>query len=186
MNIQLFILFLTLLFSAGTTSGDSLDEIRNYKSDDRYFKAGMVSLHFIIETSAPAHIDTVFNQTIQRYNLPLNAQGCQDGVYTGESPYDAHDYKHRVTLEIKDEKIRSVDYDEIHASGKSKQEDEAYCREMSVTGTTPAQAFPNMEKQLVEKQDVSRVDAVTGATYSLYRFRYAVMVALMKAHLGKH
>ena len=118
---------------------------------------------------------------IQTYNLPLNAKGCKDGVFFGESPYDAFDYKHVVKLEIKDEKIISVDYDEIHASGAGKQEDEEYGKEMSVTGTTPAKAYPRMENQLLEKQDVTEIDAVTGASYSLYRFRYAVMIALMKA-----
>jgi len=41
-----------------------------------------------------------------------------------------------------------------------------------------------LEKQLVEKQDVLQIDAVSGATYTLYRFRYAVIVALIKAKLA--
>lgn len=32
---------------------------------------------------------------------------------------------------------------------------------------------------------MTKVDAVSGASYSLYRFRYAVTVALMKARLAK-
>lgn len=54
---------------------------------------------------------------------------------------------------------------------------------MSRIGTTPKIAYPILEKQLIEKQDVLKIDAVTGATYSLYRFRYAVIIALIKAKL---
>ena len=64
-----------------------------------------------------------------------------------------------------------------------KQEDEAYNEEMSVTGTTPANAYPILENQLLKKQDLSKINAVSGATYSLYRFKYAVIVALIKAQL---
>ena len=56
---------------------------------------------------------------------------------------------------------------------------------MSVTGTSPAIAYPEMEKQLLEKQEMWEVDATSGATYSLYRFRYAVTLALMKAQMAK-
>jgi len=68
----------------------------------------------------------------------LPAKGCEDGEYTGESPYDAYDYKHVVKIKIKDEQIIAVDYNEILKAGIGKQEDEAYCEKMSVTGTTPA------------------------------------------------
>jgi major membrane immunogen (membrane-anchored lipoprotein) len=54
---------------------------------------------------------------------------------------------------------------------------------MSITGTTPAIAYPNMEQQLISKQNIMDVDGVSGATYSLYRFRYAITIALMKAML---
>ncbi len=163
---------------------DDLDIIKQFKPGDKYFKAGLVSLHFIIETSPIPRVDSTFNQLIQEQDLPTNALGCPDGIYTGESPLDAYDYKHVVKIEIKDEKIVAIDYNEIKKNGTGKQEDEEYCREMSVAGTTPAIAYPNYESQLMEIQNILRIDAVTGATYSLYRFRYAVMIALMKARLA--
>ena len=182
-----FILLIVMMLAAVScqTHEDGLDEIRKFKPDDKYFKAGMVNLHFIIETSGIAHVDSIFDQMIHTNNLPLTADGCKDGVYVGESPYDAFDYKHVAKIVIKDGKILSVDYNEVLWNGKGKREDLEYCKEMSVTGTTPTQAYPAMEKQLLEKQDVSGIDAVSGASYSLYRFRYAVIVALMKAHLAK-
>lgn len=183
-RICLFLALLCLLFSACQDAKDDLDRIKQYKPDDKYFKANLVSLHFIIETSQIPRVDSVFGQVIKANNLPLTAAGCKDGIYTGESPYDAYDYRHVVEIRIKDEKIVSVDYNEIKKGGMGKQEDEEYCEEMSVTGTTPAIAYPQLEGALVEKQDVLKVDAVTGASYSLYRFRYAVIIALMKARIA--
>lgn len=97
---------------------------------------------------------------------------------------DAYDYKHRVRLEIEEGAIISIDYNEIKKGGLGKQKDEEYCREMSASGTTPAIAYPELESQHVEKQDILKVDAVTGTTYSLYRFRYAVIIALKKARMA--
>jgi major membrane immunogen (membrane-anchored lipoprotein) len=42
-------------------------------------------------------------------------------------------------------------------------------------------AYPEMEEMLLTTQDITKVDGVSGATYSRYRFRYAVCLALMKA-----
>jgi len=56
---------------------------------------------------------------------------------------------------------------------------------MSVSGTNPAIAYPNMERQLINKQNLEKLDAVSGATYSLYRFRYAGIMALIQAQLKK-
>ena len=122
---------------------------------------------------------------IRHYDIPVTAEDCPDGAYWGRSPYDAYDFQHTVKLEIRDGRFASVDYNEIKKDGHGKQEDEAYCEEMSVMGTTPAIAYPKLEKQLLEKQNIMHVDAVSGASYSLYRFRYAVMLALMKAKISK-
>ncbi|UCE42410.1 MAG: FMN-binding protein [Candidatus Aminicenantes bacterium] len=186
MNRIIFVLLLFLVFIHPSCQKvqDDLDVVKQFKPDDKYFKASLVSLHFIMETSPISRVDQTFSHLIKSHDLPISAQGCKDGVYTGESPFDAYDYKHVVKIEITDEKIVSVDYNEIKKDGIGKQEDEEYCREMSVTGTTPAKAYPKLESQLIEKQNILKVDAVTGATYSLYRFRYAVMIALIKAKLA--
>jgi len=178
-----FLLSLITLISCNSCPNDSLDEIKAYHPEDKYFKASMKSLHFITEVSSIAQVDSVFNNMLESYQLPVNANGAKDGTYTGASPYDAFDYKHVVEIEIKDEKIVSVDYDEIHKSRGGKQYDSVYCQEMIVTGTSPAIAYPKMEKQFLTSQDMMKVDAVSGATYSLYRFRYAATIALMKALL---
>jgi len=171
------------LLSGCKAGGDGFDRIRDFRPEDKYFGATLKSLHFIIEVSEISKVDSVFSMITGAYDLPTSAKGCKDGVYTGESPYDAYDYRHSAKLEVRGERIVSVDYDEVNMQGKGKRHDRAYCEEMSVTGTTPAEAYPAYEGALLEQQDVVEVDAVTGATYSLYRFRYAVVMALIKASL---
>lgn len=163
---------------------DDLDLVKAFKPGDKYFKSSLVSLHFVIETSSIDKIDTLFKQLIEDNKLPMTANGIPDGIYTGESPKDAFDYKHVVKIEVENEKIVSIDYNEIPPRGSGKQEDENYCKEMSITGTTPAKAYPAMEKQMLKEQDILKIDAVSGATYSLYRFRYALTVAMIKGLLS--
>ena len=160
---------------------DSLDGIRAFKPEDKYFKSSLVALHFMMETSAPADVDTKFMQMIQGFELPISAEGAKDGTYIGATPYDAFDYRHEVRIVIEEGKILEVDYNEVKKDGHGKQEDVEYCEEMSVTGTNPSIAYPIMEEMLLAEQNMMQVDAVSGATYSLYRFRLAVTIALMQA-----
>ena len=163
---------------------DSLDKIKDFKPDNKdFFKSALVALHFKIETSAPADVDTYFKQMIQGFELPISAEGAKDGTYIGATPYDAYDYRHEVRIVIEEGKILEVDYNEVKKDGHGKQEDVEYCEEMSVTGTNPSIAYPIMEEMLLSEQNMMQVDAVSGATYSLYRFRLAVTVALMQAKL---
>lgn len=174
-----------LLPACQTAQKADIDVIKNFKPEDQYFKSSLMSLHFIIETSSIERVDSTFQQIMEAYQLPSSAVGVPDGTYTAASPADAFDYQHVITITVKDEKITSVDYNEIKQEGKGKQKDTAYCKEMEPAGTTPAIAYPIMEEQLLEKQDMMKVDAVSGATYSLYRMRYALTMALMKARIEK-
>jgi len=54
---------------------------------------------------------------------------------------------------------------------------------MLKSGTSPSIAYPINEQELIKNQDYMKVDAVTGATYSLYRFRMAVAKAFEKANI---
>jgi major membrane immunogen (membrane-anchored lipoprotein) len=180
----LVLLVFTFLFPTCQNNPDPLDQIKEFKPEDKYFKATMKGLHFIIESSSIERVDSVFMQIIKTYDLPLDATGIPDGKYIGESPGDAYDYKHIVKIEVKDGKIVSADYDEVLKSGRGKQGDFVYNEQMSVTGTSPDIAYPQLEKQIVEKQDLMKVDAVSGATYSLYRFRYALTIALINGKLS--
>lgn len=186
-------LFLALLFTAALflipscnscdCPEDGLDKIRDFRPDDKYFKSALVALHFMMETSPTSEVDTLFSQLIQAFDLPVSAEGAKDGTYTGTTPYDAFDYRHEVEIVIENGRIAEVDYNEVKKDGHGKQEDEEYCDEMRVSGTTPAIAYPVLEETLLASQNMMDVDAVSGATYSLYRFRLAVTVALMQAYL---
>lgn len=176
-----YFLPLFALFSCTMMEKDSLDEVKNFNSANKYFKTSAVNMHFLIETRDTEKLDTLFYQWIKSHNIPFDARGCKDGDYVGESPYDAFDYKHVVKIKIENEKIISIDYNEIKKDGNDKETDKEYNEEMSATGTSPSIAYPDYEKQMLNKQDYMKVDAVTGATYSMFRFRYALAIALMKA-----
>jgi len=184
----LALLLLVLLFLPGSCDSsncpeDGMDKIRDFKPDDEYFKSALVSLHFRMETSPIPEVDASFKQLIKAFDLPVSAKGAKDGTYTGTTPYDAFDYRHEVTLKIKDGLIVEADYNELKKDGHGKEEDVDYCEEMSITGTTPAIAYPILEERLLSAQNMMDVDAVSGATYSLHRFRLAVTVALMQAYI---
>jgi major membrane immunogen (membrane-anchored lipoprotein) len=107
--------------------------------------------------------------------------GLKDGTYKGVSPADDYGYRHEVTFEMKKGKMISIDYDEIHKDGHAKQHDEEYCKRMLQSGTTPAIAYPIYEKQMLTKQDFNQVDAVSGASYSNFRFKLAILYAIMNS-----
>ena len=182
-SIKTLILAISTLIIAScqTSPQNDLEIIKKFHPEDKYFKSSLMSLHFIIETSSINRVDSTFQQIIDAYQLPVSTQGIPDGTYHAVSPADAFDYHHVITITVKDEKIVAVDYNETKPTGKGKQEDTAYCSEMEPAGTTPAIAYPIMENQLLEKQNMMEVDAVSGATYSLYRMRFALTMALMKA-----
>jgi major membrane immunogen (membrane-anchored lipoprotein) len=75
----------------------------------------------------------------------------------------------------------SIDYDEINKDGHAKQHDEDYCKQMLRSGTTPAIAYPVYESQMLKKQDFNQIDAVSGASYSDYRFRLAILYAILNS-----
>lgn len=107
----------------------------------------------------------------------------KDGTYTAEGDaFDEHGWKPIITVEVKDGKITSVDYDEVNEEGTSKETDEEYNTNMKEhSGIGPAEAFPQLEEELVEKQDVDAVDTVTGATSGSDNFKEMVKKALESA-----
>jgi major membrane immunogen (membrane-anchored lipoprotein) len=160
------LLIILTIFSCSTPMNEdgSLVEVISFAPKDKYFKSTLNSLHFMIETDPISDVDKAFSHIIKSYNLPVESAEIPDGEYTGESPYDAFDYKHWEKLTIKNGKIVEIDYNEIHKNGSDKESDKKYNKEMSVSGTSPNIAYPNMEKRLLEKQNILDVDATSGAT----------------------
>lgn len=107
--------------------------------------------------------------------------GLKDGTYTQKSEADERGYVASIEIEVKDGKIATVKYDEANDKG-SKLADADYNTNMKAkSGTNPEEAFPALEKSLVEKQDVAAVDAVTGATNTTNNFKTLAEKALAEA-----
>ena len=104
-----------------------------------------------------------------------------DNVVVAEDDFDSHGWKGKIAITFDGDNISKVDFDEINKDGDRKSKDEAYAENMKpASGITPAEAYVQLEKQLVEKQEVSDVDAVSGATSSSERFIDLAKEALSK------
>jgi major membrane immunogen (membrane-anchored lipoprotein) len=139
-------------------------------------------LERFIERNPIPSVEAVFGFVSELIEAPSNAKGARDGVFEAESIVDDYDYKHAISLEVKNERIVSIHYDEQKKDGHGKRGDEEYCKEMKKgSGASPAEVYPQYEQALLESQDLGEIDAISGATYSLYRFKTTAIRALMKA-----
>ncbi|HVI42898.1 MAG TPA: FMN-binding protein [Anaerovoracaceae bacterium] len=111
----------------------------------------------------------------------------QDGTYHAE--FDRHDPRNwipYVDVTIKDGKITKAYYEYTNEAGDKRTEDKTYMEGFSAAnnGMTPRQAFDKLSTELVDSQDISKVDAVSGATHSSRNFTVLVPAALEKAVAG--
>lgn len=109
--------------------------------------------------------------------------GLKDGTYRAE--FDAPDsrgWTDFAEVTIKDGKITAVTADSAHTDGRIKTEDAAYkaSYEAAGLGTYPEKFFGELEAQLVEKQDISKVDTIANATHSSVGFKTLVKALLDK------
>ena len=168
-----FALIIALCFYSGTFAQTQKTESSK--------AAILEKIHWIIERSDMNKVRQGFQKICDENRFSSLVSGLKDGPYKGASPADDYKYRHEVTFEMKGGKMISVDYDEIHTDGHAKQHDEEYGKRMLQSGTTPAIAYPNYENQMLKKQDFNQVDAVSGASYSDYRFRLAILYAILNA-----
>jgi len=138
-------------------------------------------IHWTIERSDMNKVRSSFKQICDENHFSSLVAGLKDGIYKGASPADDYGYRHEVTFEMKGGQMISIDYDEINAEGHAKQSNREYGDAMKQSGTTPAIAYPLYEKQMLEKQDFSKIDAVSGASYSDYRLRLAILYAILNS-----
>lgn len=110
-----------------------------------------------------------------------NETGLKDGNYEAKSEADKNGYVASINIEVKDGKIATVKFDEANDAG-SKLDDAEYNTNMkNVSGSNPIEAYPALEKALVEKQDATAVDTVTGATSTSDTFKTLAEEALKSA-----
>ncbi len=115
-----------------------------------------------------------------------------DGTYTGQSSvYESDDSNGNgygvVTLTIKDNTITECTYETYEPDGTLKDSDygmqdgEIANRDYYNKAQKAIAACEKYANQLVETNDVSEVDAITGATINYNNFKEAVKDALSKA-----
>lgn len=105
-----------------------------------------------------------------------DSEQWQDGTYIGRSAVEERGYYGEIELVIADGKIRRAEYEEKDRQGVPKGPDYPY--------QAGPGSHPKYEERLIETQDPSKVDAITGATETHERFLQAVEEALRKAKEG--
>ena len=111
-----------------------------------------------------------------------NVLTYKDGQYKAELEPDEHQWKSIVELQVQDGKITDVYYDELDEKDNKKSEDEEYNEQWENASNISAQkAYPQLEKSLIESQDIENVDTVTGATDATRDFKEVVTKALKDA-----
>jgi major membrane immunogen (membrane-anchored lipoprotein) len=138
-------------------------------------------MHWLIERSDMQTVIRKFDLYCRQNDFTSIVVGLKDGKYKGTTPADDFGYRHEVTFEMKGGKMVLIDYDEIHQDGHAKQKDVEYNKQMLKSGTNPAIAYPSYESQMLKKQDFNKVDGVSGASYSLYRFKMAILYAMLNS-----
>ena len=103
----------------------------------------------------------------------------EDGTHTAEGELDDHGWQPVIEILVEDGQIRSVNYDEENEAGELKSEDDEYADAMeNVSEVRPADAYEQLENDLIDSQDVDQVDVVSGATASSETFKDLAIEAL--------
>lgn len=110
----------------------------------------------------------------------------QPGYYTAEAAdYDSYGWKAFMTIYVSGDSIVTIDYDARNASGLLRSWDEHFMKEMyDIQGVYPNQYIREYCNALLNRQSPERVDAVSGATYSLNNFRMLAQAAITQARAG--
>ena len=114
------------------------------------------------------------------------AAELQDGTYTlVEKNFDTRGWKTEFSITVVDGKITESTFDNVNEAGVKKSEDAEYQKNMAdKVGVGPADYFPQLNNQLVEKQDPEAVEVVTGATHSSDTFKEYAPMLIKAAEAG--
>jgi len=115
------------------------------------------------------------------------ASELQDGTYTlVEKNFDKRGWKTEFSITVVDGKITASTYENVNEAGEKKSEDAEYQANMTgKVGVGPAEYFPALNNQLVEKQDPEAVEVVTGATDSSDTFKKYAQQLVDAATVGE-
>lgn len=101
------------------------------------------------------------------------AEGLQDGSYRIEDQnFGETGWKEALDVTIKDGEITEATWESVDEEGNNKIEDEDYQETMTnVNDLGPQDFIPELEGQLVDKQDPADVEVVSGATGTSEKFQ---------------
>lgn len=106
----------------------------------------------------------------------------KDGTYRAKQAEEEYGWSEFVEITVADGKITKVVFDASNADGALKSADQYYRESMEpVSGTYPELFYRDLEAQLVSKQDIKQIEAVTGATVSSNRF--IILVNALKENM---
>lgn len=114
------------------------------------------------------------------------AKEMKDGSYTAEDlNYDDHGWKASVTITVSSGRISDAKFDYIAEDGTTKSGNAAYAEKMAAAvGITPDEYLSQYAKSLVEKQDHTKIDVISGATTSKNDFIALAKNAMAAAKTG--
>lgn len=163
----------TIPFEAQVSLSASLIEKQNIESVDAVTGA----------THTAESFKALVNEALS--GKPVEAKGTyKDGLYKSmDKDFDDHGWKSMAAVVVKDGKIVSAFFDQINKEdGHYKSTDIEYAKNMEAKANmTPNKASEMLINSLVEKQDVSAVEAVAGATHSSDSFKALLDTALSYA-----
>ena len=109
----------------------------------------------------------------------------KDGFYTAEMAEFSHGWEEYLIIQVKNNKIVSAEYNGRNESGFIKAWDNAYMKNMMPScGTYPNDYTRAYVQQLIDGQEETKVDAITGATNSGKNFEKLVAAVLEQAAAG--
>lgn len=126
--------------------------------------AGIISVSALTACSNSAPTNSVTQDKKDTASVAETKQ-LKDGTYSvSYDKVDTHGWRAYMKIKVSSNKITSVEYDYLNAKGELKTNSDEYTKNDAARPVI--EAFPKLDKQLVEKQDSTRVDAITGATVS--------------------
>jgi major membrane immunogen (membrane-anchored lipoprotein) len=115
----------------------------------------------------------------------------KDGVYKVETPQDYEKYYTKAKLTIKKGKITAFSWTIYDAGHDDEAFDKDYYKVMEPYGEEYSQQAKDdwsgsrgYSKELIKTQNINKVDAVTGATWTCNKFKEVVSMALKLAKKG--
>lgn len=121
--------------------------------------------------------------------LTLLLTGCgsqmKDGFYTAEMAEYEHGWKEYICILVKNDTIVYAEFNAKNPSGYIKAWDNAYMKNMnSIAGTYPNEYTRYYVNQLIDSQNPSEIDALSGATHSYNNFQKLAFAVMEQAKLG--